>query len=337
MREAAAAQAVALQDAKMEALVLSKKLRRLEAGGSHASLFEVYEEELAASQAEAARQRVVVGELESAVRDLRLEIETLRAVAAEAGDPALRVAGSEGLASGAVDVLAEGRAAKVRSWKRALAIADKERAVLRAELAGLQKRIRHADFHRRAAEDSSRKLLKASREAERLTAELRDARLAQSQAQAALLPAEREREVLRDTCRQLEEQLQLAQAAKRELQFERRRDELRLRHPRLSEASRSSPRGRGGGGAAARRGSTCELLRLLEAELGTTGVRVLPRVHVLLQRAQREAGAEEEARREAMAREEELMQILVDEQLTRGGGGAGAAPAAPAARPSIKA
>ena len=45
MREAAAAQAVALQDAKMEALVLSKKLRRLEAGGSHASLFEVYEEE----------------------------------------------------------------------------------------------------------------------------------------------------------------------------------------------------------------------------------------------------------------------------------------------------
>ena len=112
----------------------------------------------------------MVGELESAVRDLRLEIETLRAVAAEAGDLALRVAGSEGLASGAVDVLAEGRAAKVRSWKRALAIADKERAVLRAELAGLQKRIRHADFHRRAAEDSSRKLLKASREAERLTA-----------------------------------------------------------------------------------------------------------------------------------------------------------------------
>ena len=45
MGEAAAAQAVALQDAKMEALVLSKKLRRLEAGGSHASLFEVYEEE----------------------------------------------------------------------------------------------------------------------------------------------------------------------------------------------------------------------------------------------------------------------------------------------------
>ena len=55
-----------------------------------------------------------------------------------------------------------------------------------------------------------------------------------------------------------------------------------------------------------------EILSAMEREIAGAGVR-LPKLSVMLQKAQREVGATEEAHKEAAEREEQLLQMLVQQ------------------------
>lgn len=326
---------------------MRKRLRRLQSEAAHADIFAMYEAEIASATEEAAAQRAAAAELECLVRDLRLQLETREAAAAGGGggggspgpaspraSPVLPRAASGAVVSG---VVAEGKAARVRSWKRALAQADKESAGLRIALADAQRRLRQSDLHKRTADNSSRKLLKASRELERLGAELRDLTLTHSRVLAELAAERARRGQLQLTFEEevrkseaVAEELALSKAAHQQLAYERRREAAFLRGPRMAGASgttppRSRPQSRRG------RGSAAESLTAVEAELRAAGIR-LPRVTVLLRAAAKEADAADAARREAAQREEELMQMLVAQQMAAAmaaqvgttGGGAGA-------------
>lgn len=286
----------------------------------------MYEAELASAAEEAATQRATASELEGLVRDLRLELETTREVAAggEVGgaspdpasprtSPVLPRAGPGGVVS---CVVAQGRAARVRSWKRALAQAEKESAGLRIALADAQRRLRQSDLHKRAADSSSRKLLKASRETERLGAELRDLTLTHSRLLAELAAERAQRGQLQLTMQEearkadgLGEELALAKAAHQQLAYERRREAAFLRGPRMAGVLGATPP-RARPPARPSWGSVAESLAGVEAELRAAGIR-LPRVSVMLRAAAKEAEAADAARLEAAQREEELMQMLV--------------------------
>lgn len=185
---------VALHEAQLGQLQLRKKLRRLEQASPQAELFELYEGELGKLQAELARARAENVELQCTCRDAALHIEALSggggdgplalsppAVRGSAADGGARRAAATGASASSVGVLLEGKLNKVRSWRRALALAEREKAKLQEQLAEMARGVRGAEAYRKAAEESKRKLLKLSREHERQSRELLALQLAKTE------------------------------------------------------------------------------------------------------------------------------------------------------------
>ena len=288
--EARASHELSLQEARLENLEARKQLRRLQGQGSYAEVFELYESKLASIQAELGRSRASLCEVEGTCRDLVLQ----------------RGGGGEGGA-------ADGRLAKVRSWRRALASTEKENGTLRTEVAALEKRQRQGEVHRKAAEDATRKLHRLAREHEQQLRELRDARLSLSEATAQRRAGKDEQGGLQARLRlsearvaELSEALVQSHQAQSAMQLARRKEGLLLRVPR-------------GGADATRRikyasGRASELLRSLEAEMSAAGVRGA-RVNTLFGKATREVDALEAAQAQASARETELLSALTEDDV----------------------
>ena len=107
---------------------MRKKLRRLEsANPAYAELFEIYEAEVGAATSELGRKRAEIAELEARLREI------------DAADGA----------DGAPTPAAAAAPGKVKSWRRAHAVVEKENAALRLEVAEGAKKARLSEMRSR--------------------------------------------------------------------------------------------------------------------------------------------------------------------------------------------
>ena len=313
-----------LHSQKMESLELRKKLRRIQQDGAFADLFGLYEDEIAALHADAAQRRREHVELEAACRDALLQREADRAArdAAAAEGVAVPPGSPDGVGgSGSADI--DAKLARVRSWRTALARCERESAALKAELLENQKKLRQSELHRKAAEEAGRKLRALSREHERTTLALQSLQLSHSQlgSQKAQLEADTEglsraHATLQGRLAEVSAEAAQLSESKAQLQYERRKEALLVKMPRLasldSAATMGLPSAASRGRLKDRAGSASDLLGAMERELGSSGARH-PKLGVLLHKAMRQVRDTEEKQHEAAAREEELLQMIVQQ------------------------
>ena len=330
--ELQAAHEVKLHDAQLAQLELRKKVRRLEHASEHADVFELYEAETGQLRAELARARAEVHELECTCRDAALHIETLSG--ADEPQRSLSPLASRSFASSRASLKAslrasrassmgavlEARLQKVRSWRRALESAERDKVKLQEQLAEATRALRFAEPHRKAADAAKRRVLKLSRENERQSQQLLTLQLAKTELAGSKQKLDERASELEAACEaethrsnDLASKLEHTQRSEARLLFHQRKEALLQRMPRLKEALTSKPemslprRIKFGGHA-----SASELLQRVEAELHAYLGHRHPRVFMLMAKTARELDAMELALQECTAREEELLQILVE-------------------------
>jgi len=331
---------LALQELQLANLELRKKLRRLESESSHAPAFELYEAEISSLASKLQTSRTECAELEAMCREAQ--------VAYAAARDAARLASGEHWPTG-ISETKEAKLSRVKNWRRALTSSDKELERLRQESAENAKKLRQGEVHKKSAEESTKRLHKMAKEYEKACAELTSLRLLASEAEnqhramnAQIDLAQQETADARAALTGHEGVLASLREQIAGLQYERRKDAVVMRMaPRLqssAEKLRKHLLGRSHGRAAGRSGgmpgqSTAgELIAALEKELQMMGKS--PKAMIIVGRAKASVDSLEQARREGAEREDELLQLLVenlapineDGGLTVGGGGPGASP-----------
>jgi len=269
-------------------------------------------------------------------------------VAYAAARDAARLASGEQWPAG-ISATIEAKLSRVKNWRRALTCSDKELERLRQESAENAKKLRQGEVHKKSAEESTKRLHKMAKEYEKACAELTSLRLLASEAEnqhramnAQIDLAQQEAADARAALSGHEGVLVSLREQIAGLQYERRKDAVVMRMaPRLqssAEKLRKHLLGRSHGRAAGRSGgmpgqSTAgELIAALEKELQMMGKS--PKAMIIVGRAKASVDSLEQARREGAEREDELLQLLVDNLapinedggLTVGGGGPGASP-----------
>ena len=187
------------------------------------------------------------------------------------------------------------RLARVRGWKRALSAAERESAALRAELLEAQKKLRQSEVHKKAAEDAGRKLQRLSREHERSGQQLLELQLSaagqatqKAQYESEAIGLSRENEALQGKLAALSSEAERLTQSQAKLEYERRKDALLVRMPRLAGIAFSE---RPQKGRLKNASTPCtEILSAIERELGAAAARN-PRLVQLLQKATREVRA----------------------------------------------
>ena len=187
------------------------------------------------------------------------------------------------------------RLARVRGWKRALSAAERESAALRAELLEAQKKLRQSEVHKKAAEDAGRKLQRLSREHERSGQQLLELQLSaagqatqKAQYESEAIGLSRENEALQGKLAALSSEAERLTQSQAKLEYERRKDALLVRMPRLAGIACSE---RPQKGRLKNASTPCtEILSAIERELGAAAARN-PRLVQLLQKATREVRA----------------------------------------------
>lgn len=315
-----------LQEANLE---LRKRLRRLEASSSHAAAFELYEAEIDSLTSRLHAAQAENAELEEHCREASMAYEVAR-------DAARTGLGDD--FTGYISATMEAKLGRVRTYKRTLAATEREVKELRAKAADNDKKVRQAEVNKRSADDATKRLQKLSSEHAKVVAELTSARLTVSNVQAhhdemmariRSAQAEAEAAVAHAQAKSDESDELREQIAK--LQFERRKDAVVLRMaPRLQSSAeklrqhllgrsreRSTPRalpGRGPGSNA----SAAELLAQLERELSVVGKS--NKAMILLGKARTAVDSLELARQDGAEREDELLQLLVENLAPEDGG-----------------
>ena len=274
-------------------------MRLLQSEGPNAGVFDVYESEITSLRNELERTRAECSELEATCRDAQLQLDASRA-----SGP-----GSPPGYGAAVD----GKLARVRSWRRSLAQSEKEAAAARAQLAEAGKKLRQAEVYRKGHEDSTKKLRKLTAEHERQGQEVIELRLSLSELTNA------KQQLLDETARAndavaaaerraaaAEEGHAKAEKERTRMVFERRRDTLYAKAPRLAPPPEPPRRVKFSSAGAG------EVLKQLEAEIAQHHLgRAGPKVQGLLAKAVREVASLEMATQESAAREEEMLAMLV--------------------------
>lgn len=97
-------------------------------------------------------------------------------VAYEVARDAARLATGEQWPGG-ISATMEAKLHRVKNYRRALSTSDKELAALRVEVADGTKKVRQGEMHKKAAEDSTRRLLKVAKDYEKASAEVTRLRL----------------------------------------------------------------------------------------------------------------------------------------------------------------
>ena len=309
---------IALADEKAKVLELQKKLRRMQSTTGHLSAFELYEADIESLSSQLDAARAENSELEAACREASIAYEVAR-------DAARQASGEQW--PGGISATMEAKLNRVKSYRRALTSTEKELKELRAGAAETAKTVRQGEVHRRRAEEATARLQKLAREHSKTAAELTNARLLASGAEARHTElVERVR-----TAQDAEEDAnQAAAIAQQEvtslkeqlasLEFERRKDAVVLRMaPRLQSSAeklrkhlmgrtraRSTPRASGSAGLTAP-----DALLSIEREL-SVAPSSNPKVSILVKKAKHAVDALESARQEGVEREDELLQLLVE-------------------------
>ena len=307
---------LAVHELQLEKLELTKKLRRLQSSSSYASAFEIYDADISklASQLEMARTEV--RELEATCREASTAYEVAR--------DAARVASGEQWPDG-ISATMEAKLGRIKNYRLTISTLNKELMATRAELADASDRLRKVEVHKRSAEEGTKRLHRMAKEYERVSTELTNVRLLASQAEsqqrdllARIEAANREATEARA---QLAAGMAEVNGYKEQisaLQYARRKDQVVMRMaPRLqtsAEKLRQHLLGRSHGRKARQpasgAGALGELLASLEHELQTTGCS--PKAMITLTRVKQAAEVMEHARRDGSEREEELLQLLVE-------------------------
>jgi polyhydroxyalkanoate synthesis regulator phasin len=316
--ESATVHELAFAELRKMNLELRKKLRRLEGSSSHASAFQLYEADIESLSSQLEASRVETAELEGACREASMAYEVAR-------DAARHATGEEW--PGGISATMEAKLGRVKTYRRALTSTEKEVKELRSALTENAKALRQSEVHRRSADDATRRLHKLSRDHEKTLSELTAVRLLASQAEAVhselrerVRQAEHDADVARREAAAQTGQVDGLKEQISKLQFERRKDAVVLRMaPRLQSSAeklrqhllgRSRARGTPRASRGATSASAPEILHTLERELAVSGKS--PKAMILLSRAKQAVDGLEQARQEGAEREDELLQLLVE-------------------------
>ena len=313
-----------LQEANLE---LRKRLRRLEASSSHAAAFELYEAEIDSLTSRLHAAQAENAELEEHCREASMAYEVAR-------DAARTGLGDD--FTGYISATMEAKLGRVRTYKRTLAATEREVKELRAKAADNDKKVRQAEVNKRSADDATKRLQKLSSEHAKVVAELTSARLtvsnvqahhdemmarirsAQAEAEAAVARAQAKSDESDELREQLPSSDRAAQGRRRAADgaaavVGREAPPASARPLRERSTPRALP-GRGPGSNA----SAAELLAQLERELSVVGKS--NKAMILLGKARTAVDSLELARQDGAEREDELLQLLVENLAPEDGG-----------------